>query len=197
MYQWLLLALLTAGTATLASSVKIVKQGDAALVEMLGKYEGKNLEPGLTFLIPFMEQVAYHQTLKEQILEIPPKQCTTKDRIYVTTDFVVYWRLTDVEKAYYKVQDLKSAMMNLLVTQIRTEIAQYELDQLFTARAAINEKLVEELDVATEPWGVKITRVELRDFIIGNKLVHEAIKNSTKPLNKASSSSAVPVQWSS
>ncbi|XWK87563.1 MAG: SPFH domain-containing protein [Phormidium sp.] len=169
-----------ASATTLASSVKIVRQGDEALVEMLGKYEGKKLEPGLTFLIPYIENVAYKQTTREQILEMRPIDCITQDKISTTLNFVVFWRMTDIERAYYKVQDLKAAMMNILITNIRAQIATMELDQIFTARAEINEALVEQLDIATEPWGVKITRVEMLDFTIGNKLVHEALKTSPK-----------------
>jgi regulator of protease activity HflC (stomatin/prohibitin superfamily) len=179
-----LFALLTiTGATTLASSVKIVRQGDEALVEMLGKYDGKKLEPGLTFLIPYIENVAYKQTTREQILEMRPIDCITQDKIYTTLNFVVFWRMTDIERAYYKVQNLKSAMMNVLITNIRSQIATMELDQIFTARAEINEALVEQLDIATEPWGVKITRVEMLDFAIGNKLVHEALKTPTKSIN--------------
>lgn len=176
-----LFTLLTLTSATtLASSVKIVRQGDEAVVEMLGKYEGKKLEPGLTFLIPYIENVAYKQTTREQILEMRPIDCITQDKIYTTLNFVIFWRMTDIERAYYKVQDLKTAMMNILITNIRSQIATMELDQIFTARAEINEALVEQLDIATEPWGVKITRVEMLDFTIGNKLVHEALKTATK-----------------
>lgn len=176
-----LFTLLTLTSATtLASSVKIVRQGDEAVVEMLGKYEGKKLEPGLTFLIPYIENVAYKQTTREQILEMRPIDCITQDKIYTTLNFVVFWRMTDIERAYYKVQDLKTAMMNILITNIRSQISTMELDQIFTARAEINEALVEQLDIATEPWGVKITRVEMLDFTIGNKLVHEALKTATK-----------------
>lgn len=176
-----LFTLLTLTSATtLASSVKIVRQGDEAVVEMLGKYEGKKLEPGLTFLIPYIENVAYKQTTREQILEMRPIDCITQDKIYTTLNFVIFWRMTDIERAYYKVQDLKTAMMNILITNIRSQIATMELDQIFTARAEINEALVEQLDIATEPWGVKITRVEMLDFTIGNKLIHEALKTATK-----------------
>ena len=177
--QFFMLWFLALSGTTFAASVKVIKQGDEALVETLGRYDGKKLEPGLTFLIPFIEQVAYKETMREQILEIPPKQCTTRDRVSINVDFVVYWRITDIEKAYYRVQNLKAAMMNLLVTQIRTEVAKLELDEIFTARSEINQALVEELDIATEPWGVKVTRVELRDFTIGNKVVHEKLKFSS------------------
>lgn len=170
-----LLAFATLGLSSLVSSVKIVRQGDQALVEFLGKYEGKKLDAGLTFLTPFIEYVAYKSTLKEQIFEMPPSQCTTSDRVSITVDFVIYWKFLDLEKAYYKVQDLKAAMLNLLLISIRSHMATMEVDEIFTARAEINEALVQELDVATEPWGIKITRAELRDFTIGNQINHEAL----------------------
>lgn len=186
MNQLLLLAFLAiTGTTTLASSVKIVRQGDEALVEMLGKYEGKKLDPGLTFLIPYIENVAYKQTTREQILEMRPIDCITQDKICITANFVVFWRMTEIERAYYKVQNLKAAMMNILITNIRSQIATMELDRIFTARSEINDALVEQLDIATEAWGVKVTRVEMLDFTIGNKLVHEALKTPAKILNAA------------
>lgn len=168
-FQLAFLSFLAFSGTSLASSVRITRQGDAALVETLGKYDGKKLEPGLTFLIPFIEQVAYKETLREQILEMRPIACLTQERISVTTNFVVYWRLTDIEKAYYKVQNLKAAMLNLLIIHIRSEIAKVGLEELFTARERLNQSLVEQLDIATEPWGVKITRVEMMDFSIGPK----------------------------
>lgn len=182
-FQLVLFSALTFTGTSLASSVKIVRQGDEAIFEMLGKYDGKKLEPGLSLLIPFIEQVAYKQTLREQILEMRPIQCLTLDRISVTANFLVYWRLTDIEKAYYKVQNLKDAMMNLLILDIRTEIAKLELEKMFNARERLNQALVERLDVSTEPWGVKITRVEMMDFSIGNNLTHEGLKTPAKSLN--------------
>lgn len=162
-----LLAFATLGLSSMVSSVKVVRQGDQALVEFLGKYEGKKLEPGLTFLTPFIEYVAFKDTLREKIFEMPPTQCTTSDRCHVNVDFIIYWKVLDLEKAYYKVQDLKGALLNLLLISIRSQMAIIESEELLTARKKINDALVEELDVATEPWGIKITRVELRDFTLG------------------------------
>jgi len=112
-----------------------------------------------------------------------PIQCLTLDRMAVTANFIVDWRLTDIEKAYYKVQNLKDAMMNLLILDIRTEIAKLELEEMFNGRDRLNQALVERLDISTEPWGVKITRVEMMDFTIGNKLIHEGLKTPAKSLN--------------
>lgn len=171
MYQYFLMVLFAITGVSLTSSVKIVRQGDEALVEIFGKYDGKKLDPGLTFLIPFIEQVAYKETLREQILNLQPQQCTTKDRVSVTVEFIVYWRIIDLEKASYKVQNLKEAMLNMLILSIRTHIAKLAVEELYTARNEINNALVEELDTTTDPWGVKFTRVELRDFYMGSKVI--------------------------
>ncbi|MGK7902612.1 MAG: SPFH domain-containing protein [Hormoscilla sp.] len=190
LYQCFLLLFFAITGTTLKASFAVVKQGDEALVEMLGKYEGKKLEPGLTFLVPYIERVAYKQSLREQILEMPSIECVTADRYDVFTDFVLYWRMIDLERASYKVQNFKQAMLTVLTLQIRTEIAKLVAEDLFTARSKLNELLVGELDIATEPWGIKVTRVELRNFKIGSKVVHEAFTNghlpkSPKPRDRA------------
>ena len=162
------------GGSALFSSVKIVNEKNEYLVERLGSYN-KKLEPGLNFVFPFLDKVVYQQTTRETVLEIPPQSCITKDNVSITVDAVVYWRIVDMEKAYYKVENLQAAMVNLVLTQIRSEVGQLELDQTFTARSEINEILLRDLDVATDPWGVKVTRVELRD-ILPSKAVLESME---------------------
>jgi regulator of protease activity HflC (stomatin/prohibitin superfamily) len=162
------------GGASLAGSVRIVNQGNEALVERLGSYN-KKLTPGLNFTFPFVDRIAYQETIREKVIDIPPQSCITRDNVSISVDAVVYWRIVDMEKAYYKVQNIQMAMVNLILTQIRSEMGQLELDQTFTARSEINELLLRELDVATDPWGVKVTRVELRD-IIPSKAVQEAME---------------------
>ncbi len=171
MWGWFI-ALVIGGGAV--SSVKIVQQGNEALVERLGSYDRK-LSPGLNFVIPGLDRVAFQETIREKVLDIPPQGCITRDNVSITADAVVYWRIVDMEKAYYKVQNLQSAMVNLVLTQIRAEMGQLELDETFTARSHINEMLLRELDMATDPWGVKVTRVELRD-IIPSKAVQESME---------------------
>lgn len=171
MWGWVI-ALVVGGGAV--SSVKIIQQGNEALVERLGSYDRK-LSPGLNFVIPGLDRVAYQETIREKVLDIPPQGCITRDNVAITVDAVVYWRIVDMEKAYYKVQNLQSAMVNLVLTQIRAEMGQLELDETFTARSHINEMLLRELDTATDPWGVKVTRVELRD-IIPSKAVQESME---------------------
>ena len=112
-----------------------------------------------------MDRVVYQGTIREKVLDIPPQSCITKDNVSITVDAVVYWRIFDMEKAYYKVENLQSAMVNMVLTQIRAEIGKLELDETFTARSEIGESLLRDLDISTDPWGVKVTRVELRDII--------------------------------
>ncbi len=176
MSEWLLMAFLAlTGSVTLSGSIKIIKQGEEALVETLGRYDGKKLEPGLNFITPFLSQVAFQDTIREKVLEIPPQNCITRDNVSITVDAVVYWRIMNMERAYYKVQNLHAAMVNLVLTQIRSELGKLELNQTFTARSEVNEMLLRELDIATSPWGVKVTRVELRD-IVPSKTVQGAME---------------------
>lgn len=163
------------GASGLASSVKIINQGNEALVERLGKYSGKKLQPGLSFIVPLLDRIVFQETIREKVLDVPPQQCITRDNVAISVDAVVYWRIMDMEKAYYKVENLRLAMQNLVLTQIRAEMGQLELDQTFTARSEINEILLRELDEATDPWGIKVTRVELRD-IIPSKAVQDSME---------------------
>jgi regulator of protease activity HflC (stomatin/prohibitin superfamily) len=173
--QLIFIIFLALGGSALAGSVKIINQGNEALVETLGKYNGRKLEPGLRLLTPFLDKIVYKGTIREKVLDIPAQQCITRDNVSISVDAVVYWRIMDMEKAYYRVENLQSAMVNLVLTQIRSEMGKLELDQTFTARSEINELLLRELDVSTDPWGVKVTRVELRD-IVPSKAVQDSME---------------------
>ncbi|URR34550.1 SPFH/Band 7/PHB domain protein [Thermosynechococcus sp. HN-54] len=169
-----LLLLLGFGGWGVANSVRIVNQGNMALVERLGSYS-RRLEPGLNFTVPVLDRVVFEETIREKVLDIPPQQCITRDNVTITVDAVVYWRIIDMERAYYKVENLKMAMVNLVQTQIRAEMGKLELDETFTARTQVNENLLRDLDIATDPWGVKVTRVELRD-IAPSKAVQDSME---------------------
>ncbi|MBE9209416.1 SPFH/Band 7/PHB domain protein [Nostoc sp. LEGE 06077] len=174
MEQFFLLVFLALGGSAVAGSVRIISQGNEALVERVGSYN-KKLEPGLNFVVPFLDKIVYQQTIREKVLDIPPQKCITRDNVSIEVDAVVYWRIVDMEKAWYKVENLQLAMTNLVLTQIRSEMGQLELDETFTARTQINELLLRDLDIATDPWGVKVTRVELRD-LIPSKAVQESME---------------------
>jgi len=171
---FLLIVLALGGGSTLASSVKIINQGNEALVERFGSYH-KKLQPGLNIVVPVLDRIVFRETIREKVLDIPPQKCITRDNVGIEVDAVVYWRIVDMEKAWYKVENLQSAMVNLVLTQIRAEMGRLELDETFTARSQINEILLRDLDIATDPWGVKVTRVELRD-IIPSKAVQESME---------------------
>lgn len=175
MGQLFLLVMLALGGSAIAGSVKIINQGNEALVETIGRYNGRKLKPGLNFVTPFLDRVVYKETIREKVLDIPPQQCITRDNVSISVDAVVYWRILDMAKAYYKVENLRTAMVNMVLTQIRAEMGKMELDETFTARSEINEVLLRELDIATDPWGVKVTRVELRD-IVPSKAVQDSME---------------------
>lgn len=174
MEQFLFFVCVALGGSGVASSVRIINQGNAALVENLGSYK-KRLDPGLNFIVPVIDKVVYKDTLRLKVLDIDPQSCITCDNVAITVDAVVYWQIIDMEKAYYKVENLSSAMVNLVQTQIRAEMGKLELDETFTARTQISEILLQELDSATDPWGVKVTRVELRD-ITPSKAVQDSME---------------------
>ena len=143
--------------------VKVTSSSRSMLVERLGKYN-RQLTPGLSLVIPGLERVVSHESLKERVLDIPPQQCITRDNVSIEVDAVVYWQLLEHARAYYAVDNLQAAMVNLVLTQIRAEMGKLDLDETFTTRSEVNDVLLKELDLATDPWGVKVTRVELRDI---------------------------------
>ena len=145
------------------SGVNVTSSSRSMLVERLGKYD-RQLRPGLSLVIPGLERVVSHESLKERVLYIPPQQCITCDNVSIEVDAVVYWQLLEHARAYYGVDNLQAAMVNLVLTQIRAEIGKLDLDETFTTRQEVNETLLKELDQATDTWGVKVTRVELRDI---------------------------------
>ncbi len=166
--------LATFGASTLLlgalSTLKIVKQGDISIVERFGKYH-KSLEPGLHVTIPIVDRLAKTITQREQVFDIPPQKCITLDNAPLAADAVVYWKVFDPEKAFYSVVDLELAIQNLVLTQLRSEIGKLTLDATFSAREQINSVLLQDLDIATDPWGVKITRVEVRDIVPNHEIM--------------------------
>ena len=158
----------------LSLGLRITSSKRSRLIERLGKYN-REMQPGLSILLPGIERVVSHESLKERVLDIPSQQCITKDNVSIEVDAVVYWQLLKHEQGYYSVENLSSAMVNLVLTQIRTEMGKLDLDQTFTTRTEVNELLLKELDEATDPWGVKVKRVEMRD-IIPSQGVKEAME---------------------
>ena len=148
----------------LASCIKIVPQAQAYVVERLGAYQG-TWHVGVKFLVPFIDRVARRVTLKEQVVDFAPQPVITKDNVTMRIDTVVFFQITDPKLFAYGVENPLMAIENLTATTLRNVIGEMELDQTLTSREIINTKMRAALDVATDPWGIKVNRVELKNII--------------------------------
>ena len=146
-----------------AMSIKIVKQAEVYIIERLGKFY-KVADAGLTVIIPFLDHVRSVVSLKQQTMDIPPQDVITKDNVTITIDTVVFYQITDPAKAVYEIQSLKKGIEYLAITTIRDIIGKMTLDETFSSRDGINTQLRVVLDEATDRWGCKIDRVEIKDI---------------------------------
>jgi regulator of protease activity HflC (stomatin/prohibitin superfamily) len=145
------------------SMIKIVPQRTAIIVERLGKYRA-TFTAGFQILIPFIDKVRYRQTLKEQAIDVAPQICITRDNIAVEVDGILYLQVLDPEKASYGIDNYKFASIQIAQTTMRSVIGRLELDKTFEERETINVSIVEAVDKASEPWGVKVTRYEVKNI---------------------------------
>jgi regulator of protease activity HflC (stomatin/prohibitin superfamily) len=148
--------------ATIAAGVKTVPQGYQWTVERFGRYRA-TLYPGLNLIVPYVDRVGHKLNVQESVLEIPSQSVITKDNASVTVDGIVFYQVLDAGKAAYEVQNLERAIGNISMTNIRSAIGALDLDETLSKRDEINDRLLRVLDNASEPWGTKITRVELKD----------------------------------
>ena len=161
--MWFLLALLVIIIVLASMSIKIVKQSEVYVIERLGKFY-KVADAGLTIIIPFLDHVRSVVSLKQQTMDVPPQGVITKDNVTITIDTVVFYQITDPAKAVYEIQSLKKGIEYLAITTIRDIIGKMDLDETFSSRDGINNKLRVVLDEATDRWGCKIDRVEIKDI---------------------------------
>lgn len=145
----------------IAKSIRIVPQKQDWIVERLGKYHA-TLGAGLHILFPFIDRVAYRRDLKECAIDVPPQQCVTKDNIIVEVDGLLYLQVVDPVKASYGISDYLFACSQLAQTTLRSEIGKLDLDRTFEERTTINSAICAEVDKASDPWGVKVTRYEIK-----------------------------------
>ncbi len=144
-------------------TIRIVPQKVAFIIERLGKYHS-TLEAGFHVLIPFLDKVAYKHTLKEQAIDVPPQVCITKDNISVEVDGILYMQCVDPKKASYGINNYQFASTQLAQTTMRSVIGKLDLDKTFEERDTINSVIVEAVDKASDPWGVKVTRYEVKNI---------------------------------
>ena len=146
-----------------ASCLKVISTGDECLVERLGKYN-RSLGPGIHFISKPFETVSFKDTLKEQILDVPPQECFTADNAQLTADAIVYLLIVNMKYACYEVFNVKNAVLNLCLTHVREEIGHLTLEESFSSRGELNKALLESLNHVSKGWGIEITRVEIQSL---------------------------------
>jgi len=160
----ILFGLVAVALVTFFKTIQIVPQRAAVIVERLGKYRA-TLDAGFHVLLPFLDRIAYKQTLKEQAVDVPPQTCITQDNISVSVDGILYLQVIDAMKASYGINNYQFASTQLAQTTMRSVIGKLELDRTFEERETINSAIVDAVDKASDPWGVKVTRYEVKNII--------------------------------
>ena len=160
----IILGLIFLGFLMLVNAARVVPQKTVYIVERLGKYRA-TLEAGFHILVPFVDRIAYKHSLKEMVVDVPAQVCITKDNISVEVDGILYFQIMDPVKASYGINNYVFGSTQLAQTTMRSEIGKIELDRTFEERMKVNHEIVNAVDKASEPWGLKVTRYEIKNII--------------------------------
>lgn len=147
----------------LKNTIVIVHMRESIVIERLGKFRTV-LTPGFHFLVPFFDNIAYRHEIREQVLDIPPQTCITNDNMQVEVDGLIYLKVTDPKKASYGIGNYRNASINMAQTTMRSEVGKLSLGRIFSERDTLNDKIVKEIDIASDPWGIKVLRYEIKNI---------------------------------
>ena len=178
MLGYVLMALVGISVIIFFRMIKIVPEREAFIIERFGEYQ-KTLNAGIHIIIPVMQRIAYKHSLKEEVIDVPPQTCITKDNVQVEVDGILYLRVVDPFKASYGIENYRFATAQIAQTTMRSEIGKINLDNSFSERDELNASIVQAVDEASDPWGIKVTRYEIKD-ITPSRTVQEAMEKQVR-----------------
>ncbi|NHC62916.1 SPFH domain-containing protein [Paenalcaligenes suwonensis] len=163
------IVLVILAVVVIGAGVKVVPQGRQWTLERFGRYT-RTLSPGLNFIVPFIDRIGTKLSVMESVLDVPTQNVISRDNVSISADGVVFYRIDNAAQAAYQVDNLQRAIINLTTTNLRSVLGSMELDHMLSNREQINERLLSAVDSATAPWGVKVTRIEIRDLAMSPEL---------------------------